>query len=283
MAIDPKIAAKLKSFNKNFAKQKERAQELGGFAEVPDGKYLATLDSAELRFTKNGALNFVFHFKITESAEDESLVGVQVNRWCDIDTKEDGMGYLLKDLARFGIQAETSEQLAEIADLLTSQKPEVKISLKTNTNGSQFSYIDAVISEIDAGDHVSEESEEGENNEDEEIDEDSGTDEIDAEDVGIEIGTEVSFSWKGSKLTGVIKEIDEENEKLKVSSGGKVYPVKLVDVSIPEAEEEVEIEEEEEIEEVEEEEIQKKPAPKKEKPVAKKPAVKAKPAAKKKK
>ena len=152
MAIDSKILAKLKNFNKNFAKQKKRADELGGFTEIPDGKYRAKVASCDLRNSNAGEAHLVFIFEITDSAEDDSLIGSKASKWCNIE-KEDGIPYLIKDLRKFGVELEDLEQLPEIAELINNQKPELKISLKTGSSG-QFSYIDQVTSEIDAGDHA---------------------------------------------------------------------------------------------------------------------------------
>ena len=160
MVLDPKMAAKLKNFNKNFAKEKKRADELGGFAEIPDGKYLAKVAACDIKNSNAGEMHLVFQFEIMESAEDESLVGAKASKWCNIE-KEDGSAYLIRDLRRFGIELEDLTQLPEVAKMIDDQKPEVKISLKTG-NAGQFTYIDQVISEMDAGDHAAAEDAEDE-------------------------------------------------------------------------------------------------------------------------
>ncbi len=281
MAIDPKMKAKLDKFNKNFAKEKKRADELGGFAEIPDGKYLARVSSCDIKNSNAGEMHLVFQLEVLESAEDEALVGAKASKWCNIE-KEDGSAYLIRDLRRFGIELEDLTQLPEVAKMIDEQKPEVKISLKTG-NAGQFTYIDQVVSEMDAGDHAAAEDAEDE-------DEDSGEEEESEDDVddeqeegtSIEVGMKVTFIWKKEEMEGTVKEILEKENKVKVSSGGKVYPVALDAISLPEVEAEEEVEQEEEAEEEEEEAPAKKPAAKKAVPV-KKAALAKKPAAKKRK
>ena len=283
--MDNKMMEKLKKFNKNFAAQKSRADELGGFSEVPDGKYLCKVSDAQVKESNAGALHFVFQFEILESAEDESLVGVKVSKWAGIEG-EDQIAYLIRDLRKFGIEMESIEDLGKIGDLLTKQQPELKVTLKSKDSG-QFSYIDKVIGEVEAGDMGADED--SNDSDDDSAEDDSEEEESEEEkeatetdDVALEVGMEVSFTWKGEDMTGKIKEILEDEEKLKISSGGKIYPVKLADVTLPEAEETEEAEEEEE---EEEEKPVKKAAPKKVEPAKKAapaPKAKAKPVTKKK-
>lgn len=277
MGIDPKMAAKLKNFNKNFAKEKKRADELGGFAENPDGKYLAKVTNCDIKNSNAGEMHFVFQFEILESAEDESLVGAKASKWANVE-KEDGMAYLIRDLRKFGIELEDLTQLPEAAKMIDDQKPEVKISLKTG-NAGQFTYIDTVISEMDAGDHTPNDEEEGDENEDEVGDEGNESEETEETDEGtsVEIGMKVGFIWKKEKMEGIIKEILEKENKVKVSSGGKIYPVALDAISLPEVEVEEETEEEEEEVEEEEEQV---PVIKKAPPKKVAPANKAAPAKK---
>lgn len=294
---DKNIMAKLKAFNKNFSKEKKRADELGGFSEIPDGKYLAKVSSCELKESNAGELHLVFVFEIMESAEDESLVGSKVSKWCSLE-REDGPAYLMRDLKRFGIEIEDLTQLKEVADLIDSQKPELKITLKDNGKG-QFTYIDSVISEIDAGEMTADEEEGDDDDEEEEggadevdddaddddseQEEDEGDDEAE-EEVSLEKGMTVNFTWKGKTLQGTIKEIIERDGIVKVSADGKLHPVGIDAISIPEAEEEEaeEVEEDDEPTEEEEAPTPKKAAPAKAKPAAKKVAGKTKPVAKKK-
>lgn len=281
--MDRKMMERLKTFNKNFSKQKERANELGGYSEVPDGKYLCKVSNAEVKESNAGALHFVFQFEILESAEDESIVGTKVSKWSGIES-EDGMAYLIRDLRRFGLEAESAEDLGKIADLLNKEKPEVKITLKSKDSG-QFCYIDKVISEIDAGELAANEDSEDDSEEEESEEEES--EEAEGDDVDIEVGTTVTFtSKKGDEVTGEVVAIDDKAGTVDIKAGTKSFKGIAVDrLSIPEMEEETEeteeeVEEEEETEEEEEMEVKVKPvatkvAPKKqEKQVAKKPAAK---------
>lgn len=273
--LDAKMKAKLKNFNKNFNKEKKRADELGGFAEIPDGKYRAKVSSCELKNSNAGELHLVFIFEIIESPEDESLVGSKASKWCNVE-KEDGPAYLIRDLRKFGIELEDLEQLPEIAKLIDNQKPEIKLNMKTGNSG-QFSYIDQVISELDAGDHATSEDSEDEDEESEEDDDaaeaEETTEEEEAEeeaeeDVQLEVGTTVVFNSKsGEKIEGQITSIDEKGGTVSIKAGTRSFKGIAVDrLSLPET---TEVNEEEEEVEEEEEEV-KKPA----KAAAKKPEVK---------
>lgn len=277
MTIDAKMKAKLKNFSKNFAKEKKRADELGGFTEIPDGKYLAKVTSCELKNSNAGEMHLVFIFEITESAEDDSLVGAKASKWCNVE-KEDGPAYLIRDLRRFGIELEDLEQLPEIAKLIDDQKPEVKITLKTGNSG-QFSYIDQVISELDAGNNAvskeqDEEEEDIEEDEDEESSEDSedveeAAEEESEENVQIEVGTVVSFtSKKGEEIVGEVIALNEKAGTVDIKSGTRSFKGITTDrLSLPENASEVEVEEEEE--EEEEKPVTKKKTAKKVEPVKK--------------
>lgn len=277
--IDAKMKAKLKNFNKNFSKERKRADELGGFAEIPDGKYLAKVSGCEIKNSNAGEMHMVFMFEILESAEDESLVGAKASKWCNVE-KEDGPAYLIRDLRRFGIELDDLEQLPEVAKILDDQKPEVKISLKTGNSG-QFTYIDQVISEIDAGDHASSGEEDG--GEEEESAEDETGEEEGSEDVDLEVGTKVSFtSKKGEEILGEITAVDEKAGTVDIKAGTRAFKGITVDrLSIPE-EESAEEEGEEEGEEEEDPKPAKKAAVRKVAPVKKVAPAKSKAATKKK-
>lgn len=268
MGLDPKMAAKLKNFNKNFAKEKKRADELGGFAEIPDGKYLAKVSGCEIKNSNAGEMHLVFQFKIMESAEDESLVGAKASKWCNIE-KEDGGAYLIRDLRRFGIELEDLTQLPEVAKMLDEQKPEVKISLKTGNSG-QFTYIDTVISEIDAGEHAASEEAEDEDDSSDESDDESDDDEGEEEGeegIALEVGTKVKFTTKkGEDVDGEIVTMDEKAGTVDIKAGTKSFKGIAVDrLSIPEDEDSDDESDDDEEDEGEEEEV---------KPVAKKSTAK---------
>ena len=284
--MDNKMLERLKKFNKNFAASKSKAEELGGFGDnPPDGKYLSRVSECSLKESNAGALHFVFQFEILESAEDESIIGTKVSKWSGIES-EDGMAYLIRDLRRFGLEAESAEDLGKIADLLNKEKPEVKITLKSKDSG-QFCYIDKVISEIDAGDMAADEDSEDDSEEEEAEDE---SEETEGGEVDIEIGTTVTFtSKKGDEVTGEVVAIDDKAGTVDIKAGTKSFKGITVDrLSVPEMEETEDSEEEEEesedveVEEKEEEKPSKKAAPKKVEPKKTAAKPKAKTVAKKK-
>jgi FKBP-type peptidyl-prolyl cis-trans isomerase 2 len=52
------------------------------------------------------------------------------------------------------------------------------------------------------------------------------------EDGAVTVGCKVGFTWKGDDLEGVVKEVLEDDEKLKVKVGSKVYTVKAADCEL---------------------------------------------------
>lgn len=237
--------SKLKKFDKAFKTAKTRAREEGGFGnEYPDGKYKARLESCTLgEAQSSGRLQVDMCFAITAG----EYKGERVHKYQSVET-EDDMVWLNRDLKRFGLEGpESGDDLVEIVKLLDDSKPELIIALVTKDSG-QFTYINKVTTEIEAGSFAAEEGEEpSEESTEEEAVEEESSDEISE-------GDEVTFTSGGEELVGKVLEVVEDKARVK-TEGGKVFRValdKLVKVEEDPALEEEAAEEEEAV--VEEEE-----------------------------
>lgn len=271
MALTAKQWKQKMSKVKNWDGAKQEADQQGG--SVPDGRYKAQISKIELAESQSSGRDQINCF--CEIVEEGDYQGQSIGAFMGLD-EEKSLPWTIAALRRLGCKVDEPEDLVDAVDQLAEDLPEIMIRVK---NG--FANLEGLFEkkgEDDIGEEVeSEEVEEVASEEDETVEEES-------EEATVEIGTKVLFTWKGEELEGEVKEIDEAAGKLKIKSGGKVYPVKAEDASIVAEEVEEVVEEEEEVvedepeEEPEVEEVAKKPAPKKGKPVAKKVT---KPAAKK--
>ena len=246
------FANKLKKFEKTFKTAKKRAHEEGFGNDLPDGKYKARLESCTLAEAQSsGRLQVDFAFVIMAG----ELKGEKVHKYACVETEDDQV-WFARDLKRFGIEApETADDLEEVVKLLNDAKPELTISIKTKDSG-QFTYIDKVHSDIEAGDLSEEDSDDEEEDdkeeddeEDAEAEEDEDSEEKEDDDTAVEIGMEVVFkSESGKDRKGKVIKILEKEESVKVKTEkGNTYTVKLEDISIPEVAEEEEEQEEAEV------------------------------------
>ena len=182
--------------------------------------------------------------------------------------EEKSLPWTIAALRRAGYKIDEPEGIVDVVDSLNSDLPDVAIRVK-NGFGNLDGLWEAKGEDTFEGDVPAEEEEAVESVEDVEeevVEEEPVTEEAEAQ---VEIGTKVSFDWKGESLEGEVKEIDEAEGKLKVKVGTKVYPVKAENATI--VAEEISEEDEEVVEE--EPEVQPEPVVKK-KAAAKKPAPK---------
>jgi sRNA-binding protein len=174
--------------------------------------------------------------------------GERVHKYQSVET-EDDMVWLNRDLKRFGLEGpESGDDLVEIVKLLDDSKPELIIALVTKDSG-QFTYINKVTTEIEAGSFAAEEGEEEPS--EEPAEEEAAEEESSGE---ISEGDEVTFTSGSEELAGEVLEVVEDKARVK-TEGGKVFRValdKLVKIEEDPALEEEAAEEEEAV--VEEEE-----------------------------
>lgn len=255
----------------------KQADEQGG--SVPDGRYRAKVDTAELTESQSSGREQINLF--SEITEEGDYAGQKIGCFLGLD-EEKSLPWTIAALRRCGYTIAEPEDVVDAVKSLNDDQPEVTIRVK---NG--FGNLEGLFQKVGEDDIGEEEQPEGvgevEEPAEEEVQEEVAEEPVE-EEAQVEIGSDVSFDWKGETLEGKVKEILEAEGKLKISSGGKVYPVKAENVTLLVAEE-APVEEEEVVEDVqedpEEEPVEEeKPAKKKvSKPVTKKPV--AKPAVKK--
>jgi hypothetical protein len=259
-SMTPELAAFLKAADSKWAEATKAAKENPGGSNIPDGRYLARLSSAEFRTDRSGKPGILWQYVVAAGKKE----GAKVTRWMNLDG-ERSLEFLATELARFGIDPESIKptKLVSILARITKPKPYVEIKQVTNKGKDGKEYPNIYLQEVkdeafdpeeeaaDYADSGEEDDADESEEEDEETSEDSEKDEYAVE---IQVGMEVEYPWKGETFTGTIKEIDEENEKVKIrteTSPGKfaVRPVSVEDITVLDAEETEGEEEDEEEEE----------------------------------
>ena len=251
--------AKLAKVKDWSAVSKAADQSSGG--NVPDGRYHGKVVSAELAESKGSGREQINLF--CEVVEEGDYQGQSIGIFMGLD-EEKSLPWTVAALRRCGYKVPEPEDVVDAVDSLNSDLPEVAIRVK-NGFGNLDGLWEAKGEDTFEGD--SNEVEAAEEVAEEEVVEESVEEVPEEAEAQVEIGTKVSFDWKGESLEGEVKEIDEAEGKIKVKVGNKVYPVKaenatIISEEIPEENEEVV---EEEPEEDPEPVVKKKskPAPKK--------------------
>lgn len=259
---------------KDWEGVKKQADEQGG--SVPDGRYRAKVNTAELTESQSSGREQINLF--SEITEEGDYAGQNIGCFLGLD-EEKSLPWTIAALRRCGYKIVEPEDVVDAVKSLNDDQPEVIIRVKNGFGNLEGSFEKVGEDDDEQPEAVGEVEEPVE---EEEVQEEEVVEEAAEEEAAVEIGSDVSFDWKGETLEGKVKEINEAEGKLKISSGGKVYPVKAENVTLLVAEIAAEEEVEEDVQEDPEEEPveEEKPAKKKvSKPVTKKPAPK--PAAKK--
>ena len=207
---------------KDYKAAKEAAEQFGG--NLPDGRYKVKTNSVELTESQTSGREQVNMFvKVLEGEYEGQSVGL----FLGLDEKS--LPFTLSALNKLGYEIpEDPTEIVNIVESISKDLPELIIAVKNGWT--------SVLSTVES---TKETSFEEEINKD--IEEEEAEDEVD-------IGSTVSFEWKGKELIGEVVEIREKENKLLVKSKGKKYPVSIEKVSLV-----VKEEPEEESEEVEEE------------------------------
>ena len=256
---------------KNWDAVKKEADSQGG--SVPDGRYRAKVESAELTESKTSGREQINLFSTI--VEEGDYANQNIGVFLGLD-EEKSLPWTIAALRRCGYKIEEPEDIVDVVESLNNDLPEITIRVKNGFTNLEGLFQKVGEDELGTSDDDrtsgTDDVEETSPDEDESVEEvvEEVEESVEDGDVKVDVGDEVNFEWKGETLTGTIKEINEAEGKLKISSGGKVYPVKAEAVSPIEevVEEEGPVEEEEMVEEEPEEEPEvevkkKKPAPKK--------------------
>ena len=231
--MDQKLKNKLKKAQGDWKNARSKANETVGFAEVPDGRYLAHLTGATIGESKSsGRLQIQWTWTIVDG-EHEGDTNLDFD---GLET-EDNLVFLGRKLARFSYELpEDITEIADILDELIEKRPLSRIRLKTRGE-FQNVYVDKIMQasssdeDADASDDdtgsdedvedtdggVPDEPEESDDEEsdDEESDDEGGDDGDDEQEV--EVGMRVIASTKKGDAAGEIVEIIEDEGKVRVS------------------------------------------------------------------
>lgn len=225
----------LKVANSKWADESARAKNDPGFVKLDDGRYIGWLTNAELKEAQNGKPMVQLTFKIVEGDNE----GAQTSKFCMLDN-DDGFFYLGKTLLVFGIDIEdihwdnrkSKEDtfIVNVLKHLVEQKLVVKIRLRTSGT-NQYTDVEELVEDYELPEQIATPGFDTPEETEEEVEEEEVEDEVD-----LAVGMKVSFTWKGEKLEGVINALLEEEQKVKVKIGSKIYPVGIDKIEIVDAE-----------------------------------------------
>ena len=215
------------------AKKQADSGTLGDIFE--DGRYKMGLMDTQATESQKGDFMVVLSLNFLEG----EYIGKtkKIFRVITPENAEKGLARIILDINKLGYEIEEFEQIESALEEIREARPVIRVTLKTRGD-YQDGYLDKMLT-----------GEEAENTEDES----AGSEEVpEPEEITLEIGMKVKFDWKGEELEGEVKEILEDEEKVKVKVGNKIYPVKADKISL--VEEEPAEEESEEVPEEPEEE-----------------------------
>jgi len=254
----------LKQANAKWQEEASRAKEDRGFGNLDDGRYVARVTAAEFTESKNsGKPMIVTTFEILEG----DYQGESVKQFRVLDS-ENGFFWFAKEMMVFGYDPEDihfDEKrggdgfILNVLEAMSTERPAVKLRLTTK-NDYQNVNVEGLVEGYEVADDEPKKTKETpktsspkespktaaktktpdpEPEEVEEVEEDEETEEIEEEEVELTVGMKVKFNWKGENLEGVVKEILEDDNKIKVKVGNKIYPVTADNESLEIVESEV--------------------------------------------
>ena len=186
---------------------------------VEDGVYEARLVSAVIAESRAGRDQIVYTYVIAEGEEK----GTQVRDYDGLAT-EDNFFFIQQKFARLEMAIpEKVDQLEEALLNLTASKPLVRLRVSTRDNFTH-AYIDRLLEGEGAADDDSDETEK-------EAEAEGGAE--------LEVGARVQFNSPktGKPVLGTVKEIDEDEEQVVVTSDkGKEYTVDVSELALVEGE-----------------------------------------------
>ncbi len=247
MALDVKKF--LKGAKKAWKEHAKAAKESGTFEKLDDGKYITRLTGATIGESKKveGEARLETSYVVIEGEHE----GFIVRAWESL-SGEKSLEYIAKWLMRYGIDPEEVDfaKFEEVLAELVDSKPKVLLSLKTKS-GSEFQnvYVVKVLddesdedadeddddesddedeedsdeesdsdSDEDDSDDDDESDEDDEDSSDDDGDDDSDDEDSDEEEAEVEVGMSVEYEWKGKTEKGVVEEILEDDEQIKVKT-----------------------------------------------------------------
>jgi hypothetical protein len=238
----------------SLEKAKKTAAE-SKLSEVPEGSYVAQLTKCEERSSNtSGKKMLMWTFKIV----DGEFTGKSVFKFSMLegDDMDAQLGYLLGDIARFGIDVAqlNPEEIPEAVKSIVADKPFVKLQVKRSTNDptrmnvyvngvlegfegedgaeeadeTEADESEAEVNETEAeesGDEVEADAEESDDSDDADSSDDSdeAEDSDEPEEAEIEVGSAVDFKVNGSFAAGVVTAINEKKKTADVKVGKTIH------------------------------------------------------------
>lgn len=258
---------RLKAANSSWKTAKKRASEDRGSSEFDDGRYTSRLVEARLDESGSGRLQAIFGWKF----EDGEYEGKIKYDYQGVES-EDNQYYLGKNLERLGYELpDDLTDLPEILAAIEKEKPLAQVRLRTKA-GSDFQnlYIMKVYGDDEEEAETDEEEEDEaptDTAEDEEEDTEADADESDEEETDEEAETEdeeedgtelavgmavIAETAKGPE-EGVVTEILEKENKVRVrlNKDKKIVRLSPEKITIPTEDEDVDEDTEDEEDEEE--------------------------------
>lgn len=213
------FTSRLKKLGSLWKKGKSEAANMGEFAAVDDGTYIARLVDAELRESDAGNFGLRSVFVILRGDEK----GTQVTRWDGLE-REQGMPFVVRYLRSIGIDTDDLEieNLEEALKEVIAEKPAFRIRLKTKPDSDfQNLYIQKPLGQLEDEDEDEDGSEGASAGNDAEEEKGEGSEDESA----LEVGATVSLTVGKKKKIGVVKSIapggGEESVLVKFEDGSK--------------------------------------------------------------
>lgn len=146
--MDNALKNKLKKAQNNWQGAREKAKDSTGFAEVPDGRYLAHITNAQICESRSsGRLQIQWTWTISDG-EFENDTKLDFD---GLET-EDNLIFLGRKLSRFGYELpEDIIEISDILDELVEKKPLARIRLKTKGE-FQNVYVDKLMRSVSTDD-----------------------------------------------------------------------------------------------------------------------------------
>jgi hypothetical protein len=201
------------------SKKKADSGQIGDIFE--DGRYKMGVVDAQATEAKSGNFMVVF----TCAFLDGEYIGKnkKIFRTITPDKAEDNLARIILDINTLGFEIEDFEQIESALEEIRAARPVVRVTLKTRSGSD---YQDGYIEKLLTGEVAANTEDQPESGEAVPGD-DSGP----AEDT-VDVGSTVTFNWKGKDLQGEIKEFIENDTKAKVKVDKLIYTVKLEDLTL---------------------------------------------------
>ena len=246
-------------------KAKEMPEVTGGGFPGPDGRYIGRLYSVEKGVSGSGNEQVVWTINTKEPEEFKGEIARKYDR---LET-ENNLIYHAKTLMIFGYDIDQIgwRGLDKVYKEITKKKPFVRFRVVTSRKEGkeeyQNIYIDRALPDYESEDDDDEpkistkpsrDSGNGRRTKPEaQVDEDEDEDEENEETPReAQPGMECEFEYKGEEKQGVIKEVLEDEGKIRIECEGKVYKISADKVSVF-AEDELDKDDDEDEEEEEDE------------------------------